>query len=117
MNKLCLTLAMLAIVTPAAAQQTAKAPLPARPFLPPPEYSGEYKGQVIVTKWHDYSLLRALCKNPTTTACAFHIADKDGGPVSCLIMLGPRHWNDERALKHELGHCNGWPGDHPGAIP
>jgi len=22
--------------------------------------------------------------------------------------------NDERVRRHEIGHCNGWPADHPG---
>jgi hypothetical protein len=24
-------------------------------------------------------------------------------------------WNSDIIIRHELGHCNGWPADHPGA--
>jgi hypothetical protein len=29
-----------------------------------------------------------------------------------LARLG---WNSDIIIRHELGHCNGWPADHPGA--
>jgi hypothetical protein len=38
----------------------------------------------------------------------------------CYIVLPPEDWGDhqdrEDVLRHEIGHCNGWPGHHPGAI-
>jgi hypothetical protein len=37
--------------------------LPAKIMLPPPMYDGPYMGgQLIVTKWNDYSLIRHICK-------------------------------------------------------
>ena len=35
--------------------------------------------------------------------------------LSCLIMLGPVAHDDERAMRHEIGHCNGWSDHHEGA--
>jgi hypothetical protein len=85
--------------------------------LPPPEFDREYTGQLVVTKWNDYSLIRIICKDtPNAVACSYRTYDSvSGKPISCLVMLGPGTWSDERVLQHELGHCNGWPGDHRGA--
>ena len=39
---------------------------------------------------------------------------------SCRIILiddavmKARGWTTELLLRHEIGHCNGWPGNHPG---
>jgi hypothetical protein len=41
-------------------------------------------------------------------ACAIHTANY------CLILLGPTVWDNEGILRHEIGHCNGWPQDHRG---
>ena len=85
--------------------------------LPPAEFDHEYKGQLVVTKWNDYSLIQLICKETKNAiACSYRTYDSvSGETLSCLIMLGPVAHNDERALRHEMAHCNGWPGDHPGA--
>jgi len=108
--------AVLALSTPALSQSavnTWRAP------LPPAEYDRPYPGQLIVTKWRDYNLIRYICSEtkPPAVACSVFHHDGDGKPTSCLIMLGPKVWDNERAYRHELGHCNGWPSNHPGAIP
>jgi hypothetical protein len=85
--------------------------------LPPVEFDHAYGGQLVVTKFNDYSLIRMICKDvPTAIACSYRTyKTASGEPISCLILLGPKVHNDERALRHEMGHCQGWPGDHPGA--
>jgi hypothetical protein len=84
--------------------------------LPPIKYDHEYRGgQVIVTRWHDYTLLRLICQDNFAIACSYRAHNEiTGEEIACLIMLGPMAWNDERALRHEIGHCNGWLG-HEGA--
>jgi hypothetical protein len=48
-------------------------------------------------------------------ACATH------DPGWCRITIARDEdikavgWDPNRVLRHELAHCNGWPGDHPGA--
>jgi hypothetical protein len=87
-------------------------------LLPPVKYDHEYRGgQIIVTRWHDYAMVRTMCRdNPTAIACSYRVIDKaTGEDVSCLIALGPAAWNDERTLRHEIGHCNGWSDQHEGA--
>ena len=78
--------------------------------LPPAEFDREYKGQLVVTKFNDYSLIRMICKDtPNAIACSYRTYKvATGAPISCLIMLGPKAHDDERALRHEIGHCNGW---------
>jgi hypothetical protein len=85
--------------------------------LPPAEFDHEYKGKLTVLKEDNYVFIRYVCKDTANpVACSFRTYDSvSGETLSCLIMLGPATWNDERALRHEIGHCNGWPGDHPGA--
>jgi hypothetical protein len=88
-----------------------------RASLPPVEFDREYSGQMVVTKWNDYSLIRSICGDKKV-ACSYRTYDSvTNKPISCLIMLGPLVWNDDRALRHERGHCNGWGGDHAGARP
>jgi hypothetical protein len=92
-------------------------PVPARIPLPPPEYDRPYKGDLTILKPGDYALVRAVCSdNVDPIACAFRTFDRaTGETIACVIILGPKAHNDPRALLHELGHCNSWPSDHPGA--
>jgi hypothetical protein len=76
---------------------------------PPIEFDGPYKGRLTVTNLEDYGIIRYICKNPTAVACAIHTSG------NCLILLGPGTWSNKDVMRHELGHCQGWPADHPGA--
>jgi hypothetical protein len=99
-------------------QQLPAAPAMKPAPLPPAEFDRPYTGgQMIVTKWNDYNLLRLICKDdPTAIACSYRVYDSETGkPISCLIMLGPIAHNDPRVLRHEIGHCNGWSNKHEGA--
>jgi hypothetical protein len=99
--------------TPPAQTAAALKPVP----LPPVEFDRDYKGQLVVTKFNDYSLIRMICKDtPNAIACSYRTYKvATGAPISCLIMLGPKAHDDERALRHEIGHCNGWSDKHEGA--
>jgi hypothetical protein len=90
---------------------------PISPFpvaLPPLEFDHPYTGKLTVLKQDDYLLIRELCRNvPTAIACSYRVYDiASGKPISCLIMLGPGTWEDERVMQHEVGHCNGWSNNH-----
>ena len=89
-------------------------PSPFPVALPPPEFDHDYKGQLVVTKWNDYSLIQLICKDtPNAVACSYQTHDPVSGRlISCLIMLGPIAHNDERVMQHEMGHCNGWSNNH-----
>jgi hypothetical protein len=78
---------------------------------PPPQYDHAYHGHVIERRLSQLEIF-FLCHGPAP-ACSW---------VSkgvCHIVF-PNHQKDERAIalirQHEIGHCNGWPGNHPGAI-
>jgi hypothetical protein len=106
-----------------AAPTVPSSPLPGSPTmpavipLPPAEFDHEYKGQLIITKWNDYSLIQMICKETTNAiACSYRTYDSiSGKPISCLIMLGPLAHDNARVLQHEIGHCNGWSNKHEGA--
>ena len=130
MKHILAILAVIALIAPANAQtnteglleftrQRLAQPTPAlKPVpLPPVEFDHAYTGQVIVTKWNDYSLIRFICKDtPSAIACSYRTYNTvTGAPISCLVMLGPKAHDDERALRHEIGHCNGWSDKHEGA--
>jgi hypothetical protein len=100
---------------PYQAQPTRPAPplsaplIPANPSIPPVEFDGTYRGKLTISKMDDFSVIQYICKSPNAVACAVHTAS------NCLILLGPGTWNRADVLRHEMGHCWGWPGDHPGA--
>ena len=64
-----------------------------------------------------YALIRHVCSDtPNAVACSYRTYDSvSGETISCLIMLGPGTWEDERVMQHEVGHCNGWSNNHEGA--
>ncbi len=84
--------------------------------LPPPQYDHKFAGQII-EKRLPFSEIQKLCKGGL--ACSWPglvIKDKDGKVTGtyCLMLL-PQH--DRGTLKrHETGHCNGWPRNHPDGV-
>jgi hypothetical protein len=86
--------------------------------MPPAEFDHAYTGKKLtVLKEDNYAFIRYVCRdNPTAIACSYRIYDNvSDETLSCLIMLGPMAHDDPQVLRHEIGHCNGWPSDHPGA--
>jgi tetratricopeptide (TPR) repeat protein len=83
--------------------------------LPPPEYIGKYEGAVIervlplVEALRDcraFACARSYIPDATAMFCVIVIPAVDG-------LVTPHA--QEGMRQHELGHCAGWPGDHPGA--
>jgi hypothetical protein len=103
--------------SPAAAQQPMADP---GWILPPERYDHPYKGHLTIQRATDEEMVRT-CPAPLTLpkriACAFPIPAAN----SCLIVLAPRAtitaagYSEEIIIRHEIGHCNGWPADHNGA--
>ena len=89
-------------------------PVPSRAPLPPAKFDRPYTGKLTILKPDDYALIRVVCSDAADPiACAFRTYDTaTGETLSCLILLGPKVHDDERALRHEMGHCNGWSNDH-----
>lgn len=97
---------------------TAPANVPVKPdqymILPPVEYDHFYEGDLTIRMVGTIAELHAICKIDGALACAFRNAQ------SCVIVMVAdevmRSWNwtTGMLLRHEIGHCNGWPGDHQG---
>jgi hypothetical protein len=89
-------------------------PILPRVSLPPAEYDHPYAGKLTVLKEDTYNFIRHVCRDTVRAiACSYRTYDSaTGANISCLIMLGPGTWSDERVLRHEIGHCNGWSNNH-----
>ena len=96
--------------------------VPNRPIiiLPPVEYDHQYEGDLTIKIVDTLEELYALCaqRNPSMLGCSYpSYAD---GLRSCQIILVKdeimrrRGWTTGLLFRHEQGHCNGWPGTHPG---
>lgn len=95
---------------PIAVQPMTAPPAPFRKIaLPPPEFSGplDPSQQVNILRMADYGVIQYVCKSKTAIACTIF------NRRECVIMLGPKVWDDDRAMAHERAHCAGWPSDHP----
>jgi hypothetical protein len=91
-------------------------------LLPPAEYDHPYTGRSLEIQRTTPAEIVIQC--PATArssvgalACAFPLTD------SCTVvmvdddLLRKAGFTPELVLRHELGHCNGWSGDHEGARP
>jgi tetratricopeptide (TPR) repeat protein len=84
--------------------------------LPPPEYTGTYKG-LVIERVLPFAAVMRECK-PFANACAM-IARPDP-TMFCVIVIPAidglvTPQVQERIRLHEIGHCAGWPANHPGA--
>jgi hypothetical protein len=76
--------------------------------LPPEEFDHPYTGQLDIVKDDDPAVIRRLCNGLTPVACAYHWSGR------CIIYILTPLADNETILRHEIGHCNGWPANHPG---
>lgn len=84
-------------------------------FLPPPQYDYLFPGPIIITRKASMNDLNAVCGgNRLLGACGARVA------YSCQIFILPDNQLADlvmsfwATIRHEIGHCNGWPADHPG---
>jgi hypothetical protein len=102
----------------------------ASPFVPPPAiYDGKYVGRKTINVAKDMKEMADFCypadQADRVLGCAFRFVDRvtgDARDTRCYIYLAPESYirtqyrglaTPENVLRHELAHCNGWPGDHP----
>lgn len=60
--------------------------------------------------------LQTWCQNDKVSlqGCAYTWTAMDGTPgCDVAIRRGPGAISVEVVRRHEIGHCNGWPGTHP----
>lgn len=85
--------------------------------LPPAEYDHAYPGELIVVQ--SEAAVKRCPEGPfafkPVLGCSFRREDR------CLVILAPDDmirrygWTTAIVKRHEIGHCNGWPANHPGA--
>src|SRR5262245_57117399 len=93
-----------------------KPPKPKYMILPPVQYDKYYEGDLTIRIVQTLDELLAACRgtNRMWLACSM-VYEKN-----CIIYMLPdettrKHgWTTGLLLRHEMGHCNGWRGDHPG---
>jgi hypothetical protein len=108
-----LTIALPLIVTAATAADY---------ILPPKEYDHPYAGRVEVIEARDQGHVRELCGPGAKFGKIGALACSQKWPDRCRIVVSPSALKAAGfalhvAMRHEIGHCNGWPGDHTGALP
>jgi hypothetical protein len=87
------------------------------PWDPPAQYQHRYTGELGIYRSHSREEVMAIC-GPGTYACSFRDDTKCAivAPLPGTSLLNGRTLSNHgyyNILRHELGHCNGWPGDHP----
>lgn len=91
---------------------------------PPPQYDYPYKGILWIERLPDLETLTVKCKKPLMTiGCSAVAGDYSWCRVFIVaddyiakMPIQPREamgLSYESVLRHEIAHCNGWPGDHP----
>jgi hypothetical protein len=93
-------------------------------LMPPKEYDHPYSGAgaLVVTHAASQNEVRELCPRAAfPRAGAFGCAQTL--PGGCWVVVAPEAdmkvvgLTMDITLRHEIAHCNGWPGDHRGALP
>jgi hypothetical protein len=105
--------------TPAPSTTVPSPPPKPKPImiLPPVEYDRFYEGDLILKFVPTLEQLRNECNQPNNH---FMLACSYPSNQNCLIIMvedkimRAKGWNLGLVLRHEMGHCNGWPGDHAG---
>ena len=98
----------------------------ARNILPPDGFDKPYLGKLTVTLVESEAEVVAQCPKTTFPAklgCAYQYRQiYPGGPYAECRIIMPKEeiiesWGFSLATiyRHEIGHCNGWPGDHKAA--
>jgi hypothetical protein len=96
----------LGFAAPAAAQGV--------PLVPPAEFDMPYPGQTDLTIVDSSNVVNE-CSTDTfrapfgTAGCAW----VESGTCHIVVALHSPRANVGDLIRHERGHCNGWPADHP----
>jgi hypothetical protein len=94
-------------------------PPPSNNILPPLEYDYPYQGKLTVQRVDTIEELIVVC----STTRKWLLGCARPGTTSCQLILVRDEvirqygWTTELMMRHEVGHCNGWPQAHPGQRP
>jgi hypothetical protein len=87
--------------------------------LPPVEYDKPYPGKLTITRGSQFVMQQGCPKTtlPITLGCARHNETECWIIIATDPILRAAGLTYEIVLRHEVGHCGGWPNDHRGARP
>lgn len=93
-------------------------------LLPPVEFDKPYTGKLHLTVLNSQDEMRKACPKAPFKSTALGCS-KANFPMwgECTVFIvdretaAPHNVSVEEIFRHEIGHCNGWPGDHPGMRP
>jgi hypothetical protein len=107
--RITLTAALIAIATQAYSQ-----------FLPPEEFDRPFEGRVVIQEAINQDEVRRLC-NAVFTMVPLGCSYRMPSIKWCAIVKLPDEqiraegFDPAIFMRHEIGHCNGWPASHMGA--
>jgi len=90
-------------------------------ILPPVEYEHKYPGELTISRLKTEEEMATACRQAVFRYGRAMGCNLRWGWQRCEIyivadeILATVGLDYETALRHELGHCNGWGGDHAGA--
>ena len=82
------------------------------PMTPPAVYDRPFSGKLTI---------RHVSRDEANRICKAHITTRTGRVAGCSMPMGKRCiiiinadtlYDKAAVLRHEIAHCNGWPGDH-----
>jgi hypothetical protein len=133
MKPLYFLAALAALATPASAQEIQEIPLPKekppaiQAVLPPPQYDHLFRG-FLSLQLENEEVLKWKCDG--NIACSKY-SDNCEGEAECptdpeerftcrvfiasINVIRSAGYDPIVVFRHEVGHCNGWPSDHPNA--
>lgn len=88
--------------------------------MPPKKYDHPFDGKLTITEV-EYGTARAFCrKNYNSASMAKYGCATLYEDGSCHIVVSKQSsknpgYRKSQVLRHEIGHCNGWPANHPNA--
>jgi hypothetical protein len=97
----------------------AKAQPPGK-FLPPEEFDHPYEGKLHVIRVYSQDDVRRLCPRTTfnesyALACMTLFTNHCRITIAADDVIQAAGFEPDLVMRHEIGHCNGWPPDHKGA--
>jgi len=84
-------------------------------MLPPKKYDYSFPGPIVITRKSTPEELARVCGQRLIFGCSQRLAYVCQTYILDDKLLERFGCTFEAALRHEIGHCNGWGADHAGA--
>src|SRR5262245_55792194 len=127
MNRILLTTALAMLLCSNATAQNRVKTVPivtgedTTPLLPPPEFDKPFTGTFMLFHGESVAEVAHFCNREGRTILGCSRRFVIAGEAFCRVMVAPDYViqrqgiDPAHVLRHEIGHCNGWPGSHPTA--